>query len=1327
MSPRRSRLLVAGRKSSNRERHRLRLAGLVPLEDRTLLATLAWVGDVDNLWNTNVAGDTNWSNDALPASGDTLVFGSTAANLTNVNDTTAGNTYDVIIESGAYSISGNAITLDGTGVSTLQPGSVTLTTPLTIASAAFLITGSGAILRLGGSIQGGAAGTLLINGQVDYIQGTASPNPFAGSTTINAGELRLNTATSDRAISGPLIVGNTLGPAGSAVVTLQAGSQIADNAAVTVLSDGLFTSFGENLGDFTVLGGRVSTGGNSGLAPFGMIRLDGATVDGTAPFFTSGNAVESGSTLGTSTISAPVNLSGTTTFNATDGPTGSDSLVISGPISGGGIIKEGLGTLVLSGANTFIGEIVITEGILEARSDSALGSSAGGTRVDLFAILGLSGGVTIPDEPLTLNQGTLRGGAGSNTFGGMISNDTQSNISVDPDSTLTLTGDTTGVGEIWKQGDGRLTIAPGAVFDVKTNLFRGLLRADGTIGEVVFSGQFAQLEGVGTAGPISTTGIGGAITPGTSPGIPGILSTGDIAIGRSVFIGIDVNGPGAGVGHDQIAVGGFVSLNDAFLGLMVGLGPFGSAPLVILDNDGVDPINGQFTDSALGLPIANGEIITYGPQRFRLRYDGGDGNDVTIQAVDAPVAEDDIYGAVEETPLVVGPPGILGNDTDVNGDQLVAVLLTGPSNGTLTLNGDGSFTYLPSPNFSGTDSFTYRAFDGTTLPDGTPDPDSFSNAATVTIFVNAVNDPPITNPDVYLTDEDTPLAVNGPGVLANDASPEGLPISAVLVTGPSHASSFLLAPNGSFSYVPAPNFNGLDSFTYRARDANGLAGPVTTVSIVINPVSDPGNPVDDAFSVAENQVLFVAAPGVLANDTDPDNTVSELWSFLISGPSNGALLLDSNGSFTYTSNANFSGTDTFTYRISDGESLAPDTATVTITVRPGIVPPPVNVPPTAVADSYSSPRDDTLVVPAPGVLGNDFDNNTDPTSAVLVQPPQSGTLQLNSDGSFTYLPNGGFVGTDTFTYRASDGTLLSTPATVTITVTPIATTTLRLAPGSDTGVSPFDGITSDDTPTFLGTGVPGLNAQLFVRPLGSTEMPANIGGDVIDTAGNFVITTPTLPDGDYQFFILTARDNGQIVDLFLAAQVTVDTVAPRVVGTFLSPRTGQVYSTFQDDRTGLAASTLANINNYGFSKLFFRNVRDFLVTAATPLPAFAATDPQTVVIDIANNRRLPHARYLFAILAGGIADVAGNPLDGEYNGTYPSGDGFGGGNFLAQFNSNGRTLTPASPTSEFVPIVFNRPPAFPPPLTASTSIVPAGPLASRTALGRRILASRARR
>jgi large repetitive protein len=265
----------------------------------------------------------------------------------------------------------------------------------------------------------------------------------------------------------------------------------------------------------------------------------------------------------------------------------------------------------------------------------------------------------------------------------------------------------------------------------------------------------------------------------------------------------------------------------------------------------------------------------------------------------------------------------LGNDTDPENSALTAVIVNSTTNGALTLNADGSFTYTPTANFNGTDTFTYKANDGTNL----------SSAATVTITVNPANDAPVANNDSYNATEDTTLTVNATlGALANDTDIDGDSLTAVLVSNPTHGT-LTLSADGSFTYIPNADFNGTDSFTYRANDGVTNSG-TATVTINIAPVNDAPVANNDSYSVQSDSALNISAPGVLANDTDVEN--DPLTAVLATQPGHGAVTLNSDGSFTYTPAADYFGNDTFTYRANDGQ-LNSGVATVTISVIPNSI------------------------------------------------------------------------------------------------------------------------------------------------------------------------------------------------------------------------------------------------------------------------------------------------------------------------------------------------------------------------------------------------------
>jgi VCBS repeat-containing protein len=194
---------------------------------------------------------------------------------------------------------------------------------------------------------------------------------------------------------------------------------------------------------------------------------------------------------------------------------------------------------------------------------------------------------------------------------------------------------------------------------------------------------------------------------------------------------------------------------------------------------------------------------------------------------DAPVAVDNTYLPVQEDKVFVIPPsqasaGVLANDFDVDGETLVAELVVGPANGSLTLNANGTFSYAPNANFFGADSFTYRAID----PSGTP-----SNVATVSLNVQNVNDAPVAGDAAFSTDEDVALEASLPAI---DVDGDALTIE--ILGGPSHGTLELLG-GIAFRYTPSANYNGPDAFTFRALDA-ALQSGIGSVSIDVAPVND---------------------------------------------------------------------------------------------------------------------------------------------------------------------------------------------------------------------------------------------------------------------------------------------------------------------------------------------------------------------------------------------------------------------------------------------------------------------------------------------------------
>ena len=259
---------------------------------------------------------------------------------------------------------------------------------------------------------------------------------------------------------------------------------------------------------------------------------------------------------------------------------------------------------------------------------------------------------------------------------------------------------------------------------------------------------------------------------------------------------------------------------------------------------------------------------------FQVRDDGGTAvggidtdptpNTLTLDVApvnDAPTANPDVFTAQEDALAITG--NVLNNDTDVDGSPL-SVVNAGTyqgQNGTLALQQNGDFSYTPIANANGQDVFSYTA----------SDPGGLQSSSTLSVNLTPVNDAPLAASDSYTTDEDTPLIIPAnTGVLANDSDVDGDPLSVGSFTQPQHGA-LTLNSNGSFTYTPNANYNGLDSFTYTATDGTASTAPAS-VSIAVSSINDAPVAVADTATVMEDATVAATtrAAGVLGNDTDPD-------------------------------------------------------------------------------------------------------------------------------------------------------------------------------------------------------------------------------------------------------------------------------------------------------------------------------------------------------------------------------------------------------------------------------------------------------------------------
>lgn len=564
------------------------------------------------------------------------------------------------------------------------------------------------------------------------------------------------------------------------------------------------------------------------------------------------------------------------------------------------------------------------------------------------------------------------------------------------------------------------------------------------------------------------------------------------------------------------------------------------------------PVNGSLTLNPNGTfsYIHNGSETTTDSFTYKVNDGTADGNTVTVNITvtpvnDAPVAVADSIQVNEggtATVLVSGATSVLANDSDAENDSLSAVLVSGPTNGTLTLNANGTFSYTHNGSETTTDSFTYRANDGTVN----------GNIVTVTINVTPVNDAPVANDDVATVNEGDSVVV---AVRANDTDAEGDSLSVSGVTQGANGSVVIDAVTGNPIYTPNSGFTGTDSFTYTVRDPSGAISNTATVTVTVNPVNHAPIAVADTFTVAEGGTLTGAGANVLTNDSDPDG--NPLTAILVTGPANGTLTLNANGQFTYIHNGSETTTDSFTYKVNDG-SVDGNTVTVTINVTP------VNDAPISIVDSIQVNEGGTatvLVSGATSVLANDSDAEGDTLTAILVSGPVNGTLTLNADGTFSYVHNGSETTTDSFSYRANDGTVNGNIVTVNITVTPV----------NDAPVA------NDDVVTVLENGTVTVAVRTNDTDAEGDPLTVNSvtqgahGSVVIDAITGNPVYTPNNGFSGTDSFTYTVRDPSGAISNTATVTVTVSAInhAPVAVADTFTVAEGGTLS-------GAGANVLAN-------------------------------------------------------------------------------------------------------------------------------------------------------
>ena len=298
--------------------------------------------------------------------------------------------------------------------------------------------------------------------------------------------------------------------------------------------------------------------------------------------------------------------------------------------------------------------------------------------------------------------------------------------------------------------------------------------------------------------------------------------------------------------------------------------------------------------------------------------------------------------------------------------------------------------------------------------------DSDGNESTTSTVVTVLgNLPPIASDSTLNTTEDT--AAQGT-LSASDA--DGDPLTyAISLNGSKGTATVTNSSTGAFIYTPTANANGTDSINFYASDDSGLLSNVGVVTVNISAVND--SPVAQNISLTTTENTTVNS---IISASDPDGDALT-YSITSNGSLGNASITGTNtGAFTYTPHTGVSGNDTFTISASDGSLSA--TATVSVTISA------VNDAPVAVNDNASTTSNTAVTI---NVLANDSDQEGDTMTITAVSTPANGTAAI-SGSTVLYTPTSNFSGEDSFTYTVSDSHGEASQGTVTVTVTPEATT-----------------------------------------------------------------------------------------------------------------------------------------------------------------------------------------------------------------------------------------------------------------------------------------------
>ncbi|KAA0139306.1 hypothetical protein FYZ48_11765 [Gimesia chilikensis] len=598
------------------------------------------------------------------------------------------------------------------------------------------------------NLTGPGAGAVDFSGNaITEISYTGLEPVFGGSNTANNVVINLPTATTDailenaalpgelqiRSLSSSFELTTFASPADSLQITTAGGASIIELNSYDASFAPTDLILSGQAGDTYQLAGSDLLDDSVALTLSGGATLDLGSFDETVAQFT----LEDGTVIATGGI--------LTSQSDLDLRSGS----VKAQLNGNNLIKNGSGTVILDALNGYTGSTTVNDGTLQLAQSDAIPNTSSVNLTSATSVLDLNG-FSVSLTSLTGTGSVQLGGpAGSLTLNQAIS------------TSATFAGNISGDGSLTIAGAGEVVLSGSSSFTGATNVQDGVLKVDGTLATsevIVATG--ATLGGSGSITAPVTINADAALAPGSSPGI---LSTGDLTLDADADLNVEINGTNAGSEYDQIQVTGEVDLTGATLNISSSFTAVAGDQFLLIDNDDVDAVTGNFVG------LAEGTLFNFNGNQVYITYQGGDGNDVVLTVNSPPSAGNQSFSVDENTANTTSVGTIVAADPNVPPGSLSFSLTGGSGDTAFAVSSTGEITVA---DFTQLDYETDTEFDLEIL---VTDDAGATDTATITININPLNDndPVIANQTREVDENAANGTLVGAVIVASDADQPG--------------------------------------------------------------------------------------------------------------------------------------------------------------------------------------------------------------------------------------------------------------------------------------------------------------------------------------------------------------------------------------------------------------------------------------------------------------------------------------------------------------------------------------------------------------------------